>query len=321
MADAVRALMISASPPRPHRPRDRPLNIEDLYRQGRRAALLGLAVTLSLGLAKLAGGLLGHSIALVSDAVHSLGDALAAAAVWGALLWAQHPADPEHPYGHSRAEAVAGSNVALLLILSGLLIGWEALRTLPEPSPPPEPCTFVIAVCSALVNEGLFRYQAGVARRTGSRAVLAAAWDQRTDALGSLAVLTGLVLARWGGPAWHAADHVAALAVAGLILWAAAGLLWGSLQELMDRQAGPELLQEVRREALSVPGVRGMEKLLVRKAGLEHLVDIHVEVDPEMTVRQGHAIGHAVKDHLLKQIVTVKDVLVHIEPAPAPGPG
>jgi cation diffusion facilitator family transporter len=290
------------------------LSIEDLYRQGRRAALLGLAVTLTLGLVKLTGGLLGNSIALVSDAVHSLGDALAAAAVWGALLWAQHPADPEHPYGHARADAVAGSNVSLLLMLSALLVGWEALRTLAEPSPPPEPYTLAIAVCSALANEGLFRYQARVARRTGSRAVLAAAWDQRLDALASLGVLVGLALARWGG--WHAADHVAALGVAGLILWAAAGLLWGSLQELMDRQAAPEVLEAVRHEALTVPGVRGVEKLLVRKAGLEHLVDIHLEVDPEISVREGHAIGHAVKDRLLKQIVTVKDVLVHIEPAP-----
>jgi cation diffusion facilitator family transporter len=293
------------------------VSLEDLYRQGRRAALLGLAVTLALGLAKLAGGLFGHSIALVSDAVHSLGDALAAAAVWVALLWAQHPADPEHPYGHARAEAVAGSNVSLLLILSALAVAWESLRSLDEPSPPPEAYTLIIAACSAVLNEALFRYQARVARRTGSRAVLAAAWDQRMDALGSVGVLVGLALARWGGPSWHAADHFAALGVAFLILRAGCVLLWGSLQELMDRQADPEMLQAVRREAQAVPGVRGVEKLLVRKAGMEHLVDIHVEVDPTISVREGHAIGHAVKDHLLKQFVTVKDVLVHIEPAPA----
>jgi cation diffusion facilitator family transporter len=131
-----------------------------------------------------------------------------------------------------------------------------------------------------------------------------------------VAVLAGLALAYWGGPAWHAADHVAALLVAVLIFWAAGRLLWGSLQELMDRQADPELLAAVRREALAAPGVRGVEKLLVRKAGLEYLVDIHVEVDPEVSVREGHATGHAVKDRLLKQFVTVKDVLVHIEPAP-----
>jgi cation diffusion facilitator family transporter len=289
------------------------LNIHDLYRQSRRAALLGLIVTLTLGVAKLVGGLLGHSVALLSDAVHSLGDACAAASVWGALLWAQRPADREHPYGHTRVEAVAGSNVALLLILSALWVAWEALRTLHEPSPEPEIYTLLIAAASVVLNEGLFRYSSRVARRTGSSAVLAASWDQRLDAFGSLAVLVGLALAKWRG--WHAADHVAALIVATIILWAGVALFWRSLQELMDRQADPEVLATVRREASAVPGVRAVEKLLVRKAGLEHLVDIHIEVAPDLSVREGHAIGHAVKDRLLERIVTVKDVLVHIEPA------
>jgi cation diffusion facilitator family transporter len=293
------------------------LSVHDLYRQSRRAALGSLAVTLTLGAIKLAGGLAGHSVALLSDAVHSLGDALAAGAVLGALLWAQQPADREHPYGHTRVEAAVGSNVALLLILSALWVGWEALSTLNQPSPEPAWYTVAIAAVSVLLSEGLYQYSSRVARRTGSRAVLAASWDQRLDALGSLAVLVGLALARWGGPAWHAADHVAALAVAGVILWAGTSLFWGSLQELMDRQADPEMLETVRREALAVAGVLGVEKLLVRKTGLEYLVDIHVEVDPELTVYEGHAISHAVKDRLVDRIVTVKDVLVHIEPKPA----
>lgn len=291
------------------------MSIQDLYHQSRRAAFAGLAVALTLGLAKLAGGFFGHSVALLSDAVHSLGDALASAMVWGALLWAQRPADQEHPYGHTRAEAVAGSNVALLLILSALWVGWEALHTLGDPSPPPKAYTLALAALSIVLSEAIFQYSSRVARRTGSRAVLAASWDQRMDALGSVAVLIGLSLARWGG--MHTADHLAALAVAVLILWAGVRLFWGSLQELMDRQAEPEVLEAVRREALAVPGVRGVEKLLVRKTGLEYLVDIHVEVDPELPVREGHAIGHAVKDRLKERIETVKDVLVHIEPAPA----
>ncbi len=292
------------------------MSIEEHYRQGRRAALWTVATTLSLGAAKLAGGLLGNSVALISDAVHSLGDAVASASVLGALRWAQQPADREHPYGHTRAEAVAGSNVALLLILSALAVGYEALHTLNEPSPPPALFTLVIAGVSVVVNEGLYHYSSRTARRTGSRALLAAAWDQRLDAFGSLAVLVGLALARWG---WHAADHLAAVVVALVILWAGVSLFWGSLQELMDRQADPELLAEVRKEALAVPGVLGVEKLFVRKTGLEYLVDIHVEVDSGLTVRAGHAIGHAVKDRLVSRIVTVKDVLVHIEPAGAAG--
>jgi cation diffusion facilitator family transporter len=291
------------------------MSIQDLYRRSRRAALWAVAVTLSLGAAKLVGGLWGHSVALLSDAVHSLGDALSAAVVWGALVWAQRPADREHPYGHTRAEALAGSHVALLVILSALGVGWEAVRSLGEPAQTPEWYTLAIAAVSVVLNEGLFRYSRHVALGTGSRAVLAASWDQRLDALGSLAVLVGLALAHWGGPAWHAADHFAALPVAAVILWAGGGLFWGSIQDLMDRQAEPEVLAQVRREAEGVPGVRRVEKLLVRKAGLEYLVDIHIEVDPGISVREGHDIAHRVKDRLVARIVTVKDVLVHVEPS------
>ena len=291
-------------------------HLKDLYRQCRRAALWGVGLGLALGALKLAGGVFGHSEELIVDAVHSFGDGLTAVVVWLSLLWAQRPADREHPYGHTRVEAVAGSNVALLLILSGLGMGWEALRTLGEASEAPELYTLAIAAASILLKEALYRYESNVAQRTGSSAVRAAAWDHRLDGVGSLAVLIGLAIFYWGGAAWHAADHVAALAVALVVLWAGGALLWDSVQELMDRQAEPKILDEVRREALTVPGVRGVEKLLVRKTGLEYLVDIHIEVNAEASVREGHAVGHAVKDRLTGNIVTVKDVLVHIEPSP-----
>jgi cation diffusion facilitator family transporter len=173
----------------------------------------------------------------------------------------------------------------------------------------------VIAAASVLLNEGLFRYSRQVARRTGSKAVLASAWDQRLDAFGSLIVLLGLALTKWGGPSWAAADGVAAFVVVAIILWAAAHLGWESLQELMDRQADEDIVASIRDAASQVPGVRGIEKLHVRKTGLEYLVDIHVQVDPTLSVREGHDLGHAVKKALLAHLVTIKDVLVHIEPS------
>jgi cation diffusion facilitator family transporter len=195
-------------------------------------------------------------------------------------------------------------------------IVWEVLHTLGEASLAPEGFTLWIAAASVVLNEGLSRYTSRVAKQTGSSAVLAASWDQRLDALGSLAVFVGLALAHWGGPAWRAADHFAALAVALIVFWVGGRLFWGSCQELMDHQAEPEMLDRVRAVALAVAGVKGIEKLLIRKTGLEHLVDIHVEVDPQISVREGHGIGHAVKDRLLADVLTIKDVLVHIEPAP-----
>ncbi|HEV3343216.1 MAG TPA: cation diffusion facilitator family transporter [Pirellulales bacterium] len=289
--------------------------IEQVYRRTRRAALVGLLVTLGLGISKMLAGWLGHSLALFSDSVHSLGDALSSASILVALSWAERPADPEHPYGHTRIETIAASNVALLLILSGFAIVWEAIRTWQEPAPTPHWSTLVIALASVGLNQAIYRYSMSVARSTGSKAVEVAAWDQRLDVFGSLVVVLSLAIAVWGGSDWHGVDHIAALIVAGIILGAGGHLFWSSLQELMDRQAEPELLDSVRRLSGDVRGVRGVEKLFVRKSGLEHFVDIHVEVDAHITVREGHEIGHAVKARLISELTTIKDVLVHIEPA------
>jgi cation diffusion facilitator family transporter len=292
------------------------VSVHELYDDSRRAAIWGMAVNLGLGLVKLVGGLYGNSVGLVSDAAHSLGDAVVSGIVVVALLYSERPPDREHPYGHTRMESVAGSAVALLLIITALVITWQAIATLGSSTDEPELYTIGIAAGSVLLKEGLYRYNRRVAQRTGSSAVLATAWDHRLDAFGSLAVLVGLILAKWPNLSWHAADHVAAVIVALMILLMGGRLFWNSLQELLDRQASPEMLATVRREASAVPGVLGVEKLLVRKAGIEYLVDIHIEVDPEITVREGHAIAHAVKDRLIQRIVPVKDVLVHIEPAP-----
>jgi len=293
------------------------LTRKDLYRQARRAAGWGIAVSLGLGLVKLLGGVFGNSLALVSDAVHSLVDAAISAALLGALLVAQRPADNEHPYGHARFEAVAGAGVAVLLILLALGIGREALATIGQERPIPSLYTLLIAMGGAIFQEYLYRYARRVARDTGSAALLATAWDYRLDAFGSVAVVFGVAMARWGGSNWAWADHAAALVVAISVLWVGGTLLWGNIQDLMDRQADPDLLNAVRAEALAVKGVMGVETLRVRKVGLEYLVDIHVEVDPDHTVRDGHAIAHAVKDRVVGHFVPIRDVLVHVEPSEA----
>jgi cation diffusion facilitator family transporter len=249
--------------------------------------------------------------------VHSLGDAGVAAAVLVALHGSEVPPDQEHPYGHTRLEAIAGSNVALLLALSAFWIIWESVTTFSEGSPEPAAYVLWIAAASMVLNEALYHYKKRVAQRTGSSTIRASAWDHRLDAYTSLTVLLALALVRFGGPAYHAADHIAAVLVALVILWVAGMLFWNSLQELMDRQAEPELVDTVRREALAVPGVQNVEKLRVRKTGLEYLVDIHIEVDPELSVREGHAIAHDVKDRLIERVVPIKDVLVHVEPGQA----
>jgi cation diffusion facilitator family transporter len=273
-------------------------------------------VAIGLAVAKLVGGWFGHSQALLSDSVHSLGDSLSCASIFAALWWAERPPDDEHPYGHTRIETIAASYVALLLVGSGVWVGYEAVRSFNALMPAPHRYTLVIALASVVLSETIYRYSMRVARRTGSKAIEASAWDQRLDVCASMVVLIGLAITTLGGPGWHAVDKIAALIVAGIIVWTGGSLFWGSLQDLMDRQAEPELLAMVRSLTRAVSGVQGVEKLLVRKAGLEYFVDIHVEVDPEISVQEGHQIGHAVKNRLVSEIAAVKDVLVHIEPFP-----
>ena len=293
------------------------IDARELYRESRRAAVWGLSVSLGLGAAKLLAGWLGHSYALVSDALHSLVDAFVSVALVGALNLAQRPPDREHPYGHARVEALAGLGVALVLVGLAGGIAWGAVAGLGADRPGPSGFTLVVALGGAALQEGLFRYASRVARRTGSQALLATAWDYRLDALGGVVAAAGVAASRWGGPAFAWADHAAALAVATTVFWVGGVLFWGNVQSLMDRQAPPEVLDAVRREAMAVPGVLGVEKLRVRRAGLEYLVDIHVEVDPTETVRAGHDTAHAVKNRVIANAGPVRDVLVHIEPSPA----
>jgi cation diffusion facilitator family transporter len=290
---------------------------ELLYRDAVRATWLGLAINLLLCCAKLAGGLMGHSVALISDAVNSMGDVFTSVAVLIAFRVAQKPADAEHPYGHTRAEAIAGSNVAVLVMVSALLVGWKAIGgSSGETHELPPLWTLVIAGYNVAIKEGLYQYKIRLGRRAGSRAVIANAWDHRADAFSALAVLVGLSIVRLGGARFLAADVLAALFVVAVILWSGTKLLWASAQELMDAQADESFLSQIRQAAAEVPGVSKVDKLWVRKSGLEYLVDIHIQVPALETVAEGHRIGHQVKDRLLARFTNVHDVLVHLEPYP-----
>ena len=173
-------------------------SIANLYRDSRRAAAWGIALSLGLGLVKFAGGYFGHSLALISDALHSFVDAAISGALMAALLVAERPADPEHPYGHGRMELVAGAGVALVFLFLAAGIAWEAIATIHVPHPPPHIYTLVIAACGAVFQEGLYHYTSRVARQSGSGALTATAWDYRLDALGGLAVVLGRVAFKVG---------------------------------------------------------------------------------------------------------------------------
>ena len=151
--------------------------VSELYKEVTRAALLGLVVNLLLGIIKLAGGVIGNSFALIADAVNSIGDVVTTIVVLFALRVAQRPADAEHPYGHTRAEGIAASNVALLVILSACFVGWESVQRITVQHEIPPVWTLWIAGCNILIKESLYQYKVRIGKRTGSAALIANAWD------------------------------------------------------------------------------------------------------------------------------------------------
>jgi len=290
-------------------------SISSFYRKAKTAAWAGLAVNLLLALVKLIAGIVGHSIALIADAVNSLGDGLTSGVVIYALGVAQRPPDSEHPYGHSRAESIAALSVAVLIGASALGIVIEILRSLGTTHAVPPVWTLWIAAGNAIVKESMYQYNRRVAACTGSQALVAGAWDHRSDALCSAAVLVGLALVRYGGESLNWADKAAAIVVVGFILLASLKLFRRNASQLMDQQAQDEIVAAIRRVAEQTPGVVRVEQIRARRSGLEVFVDIHIEVLSSLTVMEGHGIGHDVKARLIENLTPVSEVLVHVEPA------
>jgi cation diffusion facilitator family transporter len=286
-----------------------------VYHRARAAAWAGLVVDALLAAVKLAAGVAGHSIALVADAVNSIGDGLTSAVTLYALGIAQRPPDEEHPYGHSRAEAVAAVSISLVIAMSAIGIAVESVRRVGTIHPVPPVWTLWIAAGNAIVKEAMYRYKRRVAARTGSQALVAGAWDHRSDALCSIAVLAGLALVRYGGQSMIWADEVAAIVVVGFILLVAIRLFRRNASQLLDEQCDAGTVAAIRRIAEATPGVVRVEQIRARRSGIEAFVDIHVEVDCALSVAEGHRIGHDVQDRVVGGITAVSEVLVHVEPA------
>jgi cation diffusion facilitator family transporter len=281
--------------------------------RGLRATFAGMAVNAVLSGTKLAAGIAGHSHALVADAVESFADIFSSLIVWRGLIVAAAPADEDHPYGHGKAEPIASAIVAAMLLGAALWIALKAFSEIMQPHPAPKAFTLIVLLV-VVVKEGLFRFVSREGKAVDSSAVRTDAWHHRSDAITSVAAGVGISVALIGGNGYESADDVAAIAAAGVIAWNGWHLLRPALNELMDTAPGPEVIDQIRRIAGTTPGVDHVEKCIVRKVGYQYFVDMHVEVDPQMTVLDSHKIAHDVKDKIRDALPAVSDVLVHIEP-------
>jgi len=282
--------------------------------QARRVTALGLAVNMLLAALKFACGAAGGSQALVADAVHSLSDSSTDLAILiGVRYWCA-PADEGHPHGHRRIETVL--TVAIAVVLAGVAAGLavNALTTLREPhGAAPGWVALVAAALSILVKEVLYRRTIRVGRRIRSSAVTANAWHHRSDALSSIPVVLAVAGARIN-PQWTFLDHVGAVVVSVFIFGAAWKIGWPALRQLVDAGAPERTRREIEAIALSVEPVCHIHAVRTRYIGSGLAVDLHVKVDGNLTVREGHDISEDVKRRLLDEGPDLVDVVVHLEP-------
>ena len=287
--------------------------LDTRYREVRKVTLVGSVVDLLLGVAKILIGIPAHSQALIADGVHSLSDLGTDVLVLYAAKHSHRAADAEHPYGHGRIETVA--TVALGMALTAVAMGiiFDAVRRMLDPQLllKPELAALLVAFISILSKEAIYHYTARTARRLRSKMLHANAWHSRTDAISSIVVVIGVGGAMAGLPYL---DAVAAVAVALMIAKIGWDLLWKSVQELIDTALESEQVEAISESILAVPGVRELHMLRTRQSGSDALVDVHILVDPTLSVSEGHQIGESVRARLLQDIDEVTDVTVHIDP-------
>ena len=293
---------------------NRPMSSARLQRS-LRATFLGMIANTLLAMSKLVAGVAGHSHALVADAVESLADVFSSVIVWRGLVVAAEPADEDHPYGHGKAEPIAAAVVSTMLLTAAAGITVQAIREILQPHHAPSAFTLLVLIVVVAIKESLFRFVMREGISVESTAVRTDAWHHRTDAITSLAAGVGIGVSLIGGKGYEAADDAAALMAAGIIAWNGWGLLRAALSELMDTAPEPAVAQRIRGIAAAAPGVAAVEKCIVRKMGHHLFVDMHVEVDPQMTVQRAHEIAHDVKDKVRRELPAVHDVLIHVEPA------
>lgn len=290
-----------------------PVSTDERAAATSRTAIAGALVNVTLSVVKVAAGTVGQSQALIADGIHSLSDLLSDVLVLLAGKHAMQGPDSDHPYGHARYETVATLVLGFLLIAVALGIGWDAGQRLfaPEKLLHPGPLALGAALLSIFVKEWLYWWTLGYARRVRSDLLRANAWHHRTDAISSIVVLVGIAGTMAGLPYL---DAIAAIVVALMIAQIAWGLGWSAVNELVDTGLETERLEAIRATIRSVGGVRDIHMLRTRRHGGDASADVHVLVDPAVSVSEGHMISLLVERRLKREIEEITDVTVHIDP-------
>ena len=289
----------------------------DFEKTATRVSLVSVAGNTVLSLLKLAAGILAHSGAMISDAVHSASDVLSSFIVIIGVKLSAREADREHPYGHERLECVAAIVLAVVLVMTGAMIGVHAVRQLlsGEETPIPGLLALIAAIVSIAAKEAMYWYTRAYGKKLRSAALMANAWHHRSDALSSVGALAGILGARLGVPAM---EPVASLVICLFILKAAVDIFRDAVGKMVDRACDAETEQRLAALVLEQPGVLGIDQLQTREFGSRIYVDLEIRADGRLSLYESHAIAERVHDRLEAAFPEVKHIMVHVNPGEVP---
>ncbi|MDO4270448.1 MAG: cation diffusion facilitator family transporter [Eubacteriales bacterium] len=280
-----------------------------------RVSLITIVENILLSVFKLAAGLLAHSGAMVSDAVHSASDVMTTFVVMAGVKLANKASDKEHPYGHERLECVAAIILSVFLGLTGLGIGWAGIGNIRAGGaalPAPGGLALAAAIISILVKEAMYWYTRGAAKKTGSGALMADAWHHRSDALSSIGSFIGILGARMGLPIL---DPIASVVICLFIIKASVDIFRDAISKMTDRSCDDATLQALRDTVLANKQVLRIDRLSTRLFGDKFYVELEIATDASLPLSQAHDIAEQVHDAVERNFTKVKHCMIHVNPA------
>ena len=279
-----------------------------------KVSIISIIANVVLAAFKLVAGILAHSSAMLSDAIHSASDVFSTFVVMIGIKIASKEPDEEHPYGHERMECVAAIILATILCITGLGIGKNALEFITGNSSEvsvPGMLALIAAIVSIIVKEAMFWYTRHYAKMIDSGALMADAWHHRSDALSSIGAFIGIIFARMG---YVMMDSIACLVICVFIVKAAYDIFKDAIDKMVDKSCSLEVEAEIRTIVMSVDGVKGIDSLSTRLFGNKMYVDLEIRADGEKTLNETHEIAEAVHDSIEAQFEKVKHIMVHVNP-------
>ena len=260
-------------------------------------------------------GYFGNSYALIADAIESTGDVFASALVIVGFRYARRPPDENHPYGHGKVEPLITFVVVGFLVASATLIIIESIHNIQTPHKAPASNTLWYIGGIMIIKQLFYRFVSKSGKEIGSTSLQADAWHHRSDAITSACAFVGIAIAVYMGDTWAQADDWAALVASLIIFYNAYKIFRPALGEIMDEHVHDEFISVIREKAKEIEGIHTTEKCWVRKSGMRYWVDLHIHVDGNLSVHEGHTISHNLKKYLMDEIPEIEDVLVHVEPS------